>query len=135
VDPSNDNAILIDPPLPSAPLENYIVDIGKYPDSTDIEDQALFKSIFVYLNNQVTVVSGLSSTQFIIDNADLSKLAVGYQVKIHDDTYTKNSVLTKITDITGTTITVDTALGFTPLLGDKIELLGYPDGGKPYLYL
>lgn len=135
VDPSNDNALLIEPALPSVPLDNYIIDIIKYPVSTDPEISAIYKNIYVFWNKQLPVESGISQTVFTIPTGMASFPKVGYQVFIHNDTYTRKSIRTEITAISGNQITVKDALGFIPVLDDKIEYLGYPDQGKPYTWL
>lgn len=135
VDRNNSNALLIEPALPSAPLENYIVDIIKYPTSTDPEVAALYKNIYVFWNKQLPVEAGISQTVFTIPIAMASFPKVGYQVFIHNDDYTRKSVKTEIVDISSNQITVKAALGFVPQADDKIEYLGYPDGSKPYVWL
>ena len=135
VDPLDDYALLISPALSSAPLENYLVDIADYSTSTDANVDALQKAMFVYWNNQLTVQSGISQTQFTVSAPALADIKVGYVVKIHDDIYNYQSSERIVTDISGTQITVDQPLGLLPSLGDKIELLGFVDGGKPYRWL
>ncbi|HEY9705638.1 MAG TPA: hypothetical protein V6C58_24580 [Allocoleopsis sp.] len=135
LDPSNINGILLDSTLSMAPSENYIVDVTTYPTSAGPELDALIKRSYVFWNNQAEVLTGISSSQFTVDVAWLPDLAVGYRVYLHDETYNYQSDDLVITDITGTTITVDGDLGFTPVAGDKIEILGWPDGGAGYLWL
>lgn len=135
VDPLDDYALLISPDLPSAPLEDYIVDIATYSTSTDPEVDALQKAMFVYWNNQLEVLTGISQTQFTVSAPALADIKVGYLVKIHDLIYNYQSAERVVTDITGTTITVDQPLGFIPNASDKIELLGFVDGGQPFRWL
>lgn len=135
LDPSDDNAILLDTALSGLPLDGYIVDIPKYPTSSDPTVNSIYKNIYVYQTNQVPIVSGISQTQFTIDNANLPDVAVGYLVFIHSNDFALESETTIITDITGTTITVNKPLGFTPSLDQKIELLGFFDQGRPYIIL
>lgn len=135
LDPANDDGIILDPPLPSAPIDGYIIDVAKYPDSIDASLNAFVKLLHVSWNNQITVVTGISQTQFTVSAPDALDIKVGYQVKIHDDHYTYQSITAKVANVTGVTITVDVALGITPQPLDRIELLGWPDSGPSYLWL
>lgn len=135
LDPANDNGIILEPALPSAPPDGYYIDVAKYPTSTNPELNALVKLLHVSWNKQMTVVTGISQTQFTVSALDAANIQVGYQVKIHDDHYNYQSVTTKVTDVTGVTVTVNGALGLVPSSQDKIELLGYKDGGQPFLWL
>ena len=80
---------------------------------------------------QLTVVSGISATQFTVSAGDAAKMSVGQEVQIHSADYSVDSVDVEVTNITGTTITT-TAIGFTPAAGQLVELVGFLDSGKPY---
>lgn len=134
ISPTDDNALIIDP-ISIAPLENYVVDIPRYGTSTDPSDLSIYKNMFVYFDNQISIVSGASQTVFDISAGDLSKIKVNDLVFVHNQDFSLTSVETKVVDITGTTITVENNLGFTPALDHKIELLGFNDGGSPYRIL
>jgi hypothetical protein len=135
LNPINDDSIILDAPLSLAPLENYILDIVDYPQNADPEDQALSKTLYVFYNQQSLVLTGISQTQFTVDVGSLPDFAVGYLIYTHDKNYNNKSVERTITDITGTTITVNDALGYIPAVGDKVEILGWPDGGSGYRIL
>jgi hypothetical protein len=91
--------------------------------------------MFVFWNRQMSVVSGISTTQFNVSLLDAAEIKVGFIVKIHDDLYNYQSSERIVVDVTGTVVTVDADLGLTPILADKIELLGFADNGKPYRWL
>jgi hypothetical protein len=135
IDPNYENGVILSPALSTAPSENYILDIAKYGVGTDLTFNALSKVLYAFFDLQLTVTGGSSQTVFTVSAPDAAKIKVGYIVKIHDVDYTNQSVERNVTNVTGTTITVDDALGFTPSNGQKIELLGFPDGGKPYRIL
>lgn len=135
LDSSDDNALLLDTALSAAPLDGYIVDIPAYPASADPSINSIYKNIFVFFDNQIPIVSGISETQFTIASAFLPDIAVGYQVFIHSKDFTLKSQTRIVTNITGNTITVNDSLGFIPALDQKIELLGFPDNGKSYIVL
>ena len=135
LNPTDDDSIILDTALSSAPLENYIVDIVSYPQNANAEDQALSKALYVFFNNQIEVVTGISQTQFTVGPSSLVDIQVGYIVRIHNKSYSNYSVERNVTDITGTTITVSGDLNYVPGAGDKIELLGFQDNGVPYRWL
>lgn len=135
IDPANDNGLIITPALPIIPLENYIVDVANYSTSTSSTDQSAAKSVFVYWNNEIPVLTGISQTEFTISNSYLTDIKIGFSIMVHSPNYSNTSKNVKVIGITGTTITVDTALGFVPSPQDKIERLGFVDDGKPYLWL
>lgn len=135
IDPANPSGIIVSPALSTPPNEDYVVDIAAYSASTDPLDEALSKALYCSWNNQITITSGTSGTVFDVGLSDAADLAVGYLIYVHSDDYTNQSAEVLITDITGTQITVDTDLGFTPASGDKIEVLNYIDGGYGYRFL
>lgn len=134
INPTDANAVLLDSPLSSPPSEDYIFEVANYSTSLDPEDQSLMKSMFVFRNNQVNVLAGISTTQLIVSVSDVADLAVGQPVRIHDDLYT-NDFETTISNITGTTLTFASAAPFVAALNYKLNLLGWPDKGQPYRYI
>lgn len=135
LNPADDNSIILDSALPTIPLENYVVDIVSYPQNANPEDQALSKALYVFWNQQLSVLTGISQTQFTVSVPALAEIKVGYLVRIHNKDYSNFSTEQTVTDITGQTITVGGALGYVPSADDKIELLGYLDGGQPYRFV
>jgi len=115
--------------LPSAPLEGYVVDLIQY--QTIGEDLA--KTIYCYFNNVITVTSAVSQTVFNV--SDATKIKVGYIVMVHSKDYANKSREAFVTNVTGSTVTVDVALGYVPSSLDRVDLLGFEDGGRPYRIL
>jgi hypothetical protein len=130
-DPGNKYKMLVDPPLPTPPDEDFIIDIPYY-DNDSPEEGAKYKLMFCHFNPQVLVVSAASGTQFTIGGGDVSKFFVGSILRVHSTDYSVDSSEVQVSDITGNTITVDTDLGFTPLAGYEIDLVGFQDEGLPY---
>lgn len=117
--------------LSVAPGEDYIVELADYDESSDdINDLA--KTIHGSFNRQLTVLAGLNSTSFTVSGA--SELTENTKIRIHSQDFTSDSSDVEITDITGSTITVDD-MGFTPTSSDLVDRISYTDGGDPYLYL
>jgi hypothetical protein len=115
--------------LPSAPLEGYVVDLIQY----QTTGQDLAKAIYCYFNNVITVTSAASQTVFNV--SDASKIKVGYIVLVHSKDYANKSREAFVTNVTGSTVTVDVALGYLPISTDRVDLLGFVDGGRPYRIL
>lgn len=125
-DPGNDNIMQVFPALSSPPPSGYIVDSANY-DNVD----SYQKAAYVHIDPSVSVTGGSSNTVFTV--SDPSVFFVGSILKVHDTIYTTESVEATVTDVTGSTITVDTNLGFTPVNGQIVELIGFvSDEGLPY---
>ncbi len=136
--PSDDFLMILDDPVPFPVLDDYIVDIAQYPDNADPEDQQMAKRIFVYTNPTVEVLAGISDTQFTVAGLDADKFLEGAILLVRgqgDEKWDVVSPEVRVTDVTGSTITVSDSLGFTPAAGYEIDLIGFKDGGAPYRYL
>lgn len=73
-----------------------------------------------------TVVSGVSNTQFTMSAADCAKFTSGWEIVIQDSKARQKGSNVTITDITGTTVTID-SLGQTPVAGDLVRFADYSD--------
>jgi len=131
----NLNAIEITPALSISPPEKHTIDIADYSTSTDPTVNALYKLIHAHITPSVTVVSGVSSTVFTVSAGDALKFNVGLPVLIHNADFTIESIEALVVSVVSTTITVDTALGFTPAAGQTVELIGFADLGQPYRFI
>ena len=125
--------------LSGAPLEDYIVECPEYGSGTDSNVKSFFKAIHVFVDPLVTVVAGVDNFSFEVSPADISKFTEGNPVEVRNDDFSVTSTndtdsLPTVTNInTGTNIiTVSRDLGFTPVAGYSIELIGFLDGGAPY---
>ena len=131
VDPNNKNALLLDSPLPFTPTENMIVEFPEYNDtSADIDSD--YKLQFGYLTARAEITSVASDSQFDVLNP--TKLVAGSSVYVHAENYSQSSFGNdrKIIDITGSTITLDSDLPYTPVIGDFVDGSNYADGGFVY---
>ena len=90
---------------------------------------------FSYIDPTLTVVSGISDTQFTVSSGDAAKLVAGNEIKIHNLDYSINSNDVAIDTIISNTVTMKASLGFTPAAGQKIELVGFLDGSSGYRVL
>jgi len=133
--PGDDYKMIVNPPLSAPPLEDYIIDIALYGNTTDKTVNEKYKLIHCYIEPQVSVASGSSSTVFDVDGGDIGKFFVGSILRVHDFDYSDDSPEVRILTIVGNTITVDAALGFTPNNTHYIDLIGFIDEGLPYRYI
>jgi hypothetical protein len=132
IDPTDPTALLVTPALSFTPGENYIVDVATYPTSSDLAVDQTWKQTWNHIDPTVAVVSGTSDTVFTVGGGDIFKFLVGARVSVHNSDYSLNSPERSIVDITVNTITVDGSLGFTPSPGEKVEVIGFLDGGGAY---
>lgn len=117
-DPSNNYKMFISgfASLPGS-FTGLIIDIPNYPSDSDKLTDAIYKAIHVFASPIVPVVSGvgLSQSQFVVGSGDIAKLFVGCAVRIFNSDYSisnLNDIL--VSDITGTTVTLASPLGFMP---------------------
>lgn len=134
INPSDPNALQVEPPLAFAATEDMIVDIAPYPDNDNPEDDAIAKAIYVFTNPTVAVVSGVDNFSFNVDISEVPLFKAGKVLIVHNEDYTILSPEVKVLSVVGTLITVDADLGFTAVSGQEVELIGYKDGGAPYRY-
>ncbi len=140
---SRSDAIDITPALSITPPEDYLVDLPDYPTSTDASERAVMKGIHCFFTPRVDVVSGDSGTVFEVGAGDIGKFLVGGFVRVHNPDFSvdsRDSLVEddpQITDVDGGTnkITVDADMGFTPLAGYEVDLIGFADAGAPYRLL
>ena len=139
-DPVNPYKMLVSPALGFSPLAGYSVEIDNYPTSTDASVNQMYKNVHAYLGYSLSVVTGISTTQFTVSPTDIAKFLPGGTVRIHNAAYTIDSgtdtdhfVLTA--DSGTNTVTLKTALTFTPATGQIIDLIGYADGGGAYRFV
>lgn len=122
--PSNDSVMIVDPPVATPPLENYIVDIPTYDEADPIH-----KTIHCYFDPQLTVTANATVLNQITVNLPLlvfpgSVIKVGTQPEV------------TVESIAGSVLTLNTNLDSLALTGDKVELVGFvSDFGLPYRIL
>lgn len=126
---TNRNFLIVSPALPSAPSSGYNIEIPEYEANEDL----LYKSLFTYFNPQINITTSVSTTQF---RCSTSFLFVGAVIYVSSPTYNRDSFEVEdveITNISGTLVTVNKSLGFTPQVGDHVELVGFvSDEGAAY---
>jgi hypothetical protein len=135
ISPSNKYKMTVSPALSFVPQENDIIDLAEYPDNDSKTDQNLAKAIHAYLTPQVFVESAASDLIFNVPTVDADKFLPGALVLIHNDAYSILSPECEIDSVAGQTITLKTSLGFTPSAGQRIDVIGFKDGGAAYRFV
>ncbi|MBO9666958.1 MAG: hypothetical protein J7501_09110 [Bdellovibrio sp.] len=130
------NTMKVSPPLPGAPGEDWVVECPAYQDNDEMD---LWKTLHVFLNPQIKVVTGISTTKIQVPPEDIGKFYVGSPVRIHAEDYSVDSKdvdnKVKEIDLIDNVIALARALEFTPAEGYLIDLVGFPDRGAPYRLL
>ena len=132
---ANDYEMLIEP-ITFAPSSGYVVRLPYYDQITE-NDSLVLKQIHPFWTPQLVITNVISPTVFEVSLLDASRIFVDAVVRVHSDDYVRDSGLTarRVVSISGQEITV-TDLGFTPLVGDKIDLIGFvSDNGAPYAWI
>tara|TARA_R110000868_G_C10972634_1_gene770649 strand:+ start:28430 stop:30871 length:2442 start_codon:yes stop_codon:yes gene_type:complete len=134
LDNVTNNGLTLDPPLPSAPLAGYYVELAKYTDYTDEELDLIVKLTHTFTMPSSLLTAVADNKTFDIDPTEIANYTVGMQINVHAEDYTLDSDLRIIDDITGNTITLDEDLDISPAVGHRLEVYSYSDA-KGYRYL
>lgn len=127
-DPSSLSKIIVEE-LDIAPSEGFTLELPQYDDADD-----LVKIQHGFFNPEINVTGGTSQTVFTVD--DSSNIFVDSIIVIHSRDWATESKEVIVIDITGLTITVNLDLGFTPVNGLFIGLVGFKtDLRVPYRIL
>jgi hypothetical protein len=131
-DPANAYKMILKSAIAYTPVAGDIVDVDSYGTGTDPTFNEVAKTFFTFIDPTLTAVTGIDQTHFTVSPGDAAKLALGQPVIVHNAGYTLQSPEVNVKTIAGTTIEVTKALGFVPSAGQKIEGVGFMDGGNPY---
>lgn len=135
IDASTENVLTVAPAFPVAPGAGWVVDIAKYPTSTDPNIDSYLKKVYAHFTPDIVVVSDISNAQFTVAATDADKFLIGNPIYYHSYDYSVISSETLISGIAGSTISVDPAFDVVPSGQGRVGLIGYLDGGKPYRYV
>lgn len=134
-DPTDPFKMLLNAALNFTPSVNDVVECDNYGTGTDPSFNAGFKASFAFIDPSLTVTSGTSGTVFHVSSGDAAQLVVGLPIFVRNSDWSVVSPEVRVTDVTGTTVTVSATLGFTPSAGEIVELVGFQDGGGAYRIL
>lgn len=132
---STANVLTVAPAFPVAPSNGWVVDIAKYPTSTDPNIDSYLKKVYAHFTPDIVVVSDISNAQFTVAASDAGQFKIGNQIYYHSYDYSVISSETLISGIAGSTISVDPAFDVVPSGQGRVGLIGYLDGGAPYRYV
>jgi hypothetical protein len=120
------------PALPFVPLDDYVVDIISYPNTTDPDDSSLYKLIHAFIDPTLAVLAGSTTTVIQLSAGDAAKCTAGQFVIVHNTDFSYLSEEIEIQSVGPTSITLVDPLGSAPSAGFQVELIGFIDGGGPY---
>ena len=133
-DPGSENTAICSPALSAPPAEDYIFDSPTYDDGSG-DTLLTMKDMYCFITPKLTVTGVTDSTIFEVSVSDAAKLFAGASIEVHNSTYTSADEGT-IDSVVGTTVTLKSALSYTPNINDEIDLIGFVgDSGKPYRIL
>lgn len=133
--PGDNYTMQVSPALPTPPLAGYLVDMPEYPTGAN-DFGAPWRNAHAFFVPEVLVASGISATQFTVGAGDIGKFFVGSPVLVHNSDYSSASPEVTVSAIAGTTITVNSSLGFTPNSTYSVSLIGFSDDeGDPYRWI
>lgn len=135
VDPSDSYKLLLSPPLSFVPLANYILDIIDYPTTTNPADEQKLKLFFSYISPSLPVVTGISTNQFTLSVLNAARVVPNQLVLIRNVNYSIISDEIAVDNVVGVTVTLKTAISFTPSAGQFVEIVGYKDNQSGYRIL
>ena len=130
-DSSSPHTAIVSPALSSPPSEDFIFDSPLYDDGTS-DAMAMMKDMYLFVNPTLDITGVTDSSTFTVSVSDAAKLFADATIEVHNSTYTEAEEAV-VDSVVGTTVTLKTALSFTPTTDHKINLVGFAsDSGKPY---
>lgn len=122
----------INPPIPVAPGEDWVVEAINYPNDPNPNFQAFWKQRHAFFSPQVPVLAGVSNVRFTVANANVFRFFIGSIVRVHNYDYSIDSPERTVIDIIGDDIIVNESLGFIPDNTQFVDLIGFPDQTQAY---
>ena len=111
INPSDPNKLNIQPALTLAPGEDYIIESPNY-DDTNSKTDSFYKAQHVVPQKEISVTSGIGTTQFNTSVPDSAYLVVNDNILMHSADYSDEIEVTVLGNTAGL-ITVED-MGFTP---------------------
>lgn len=131
IDPTNKDGLIV-AGLSFAPTENMIVDVINYPASTNRNAAREYKALYSFYSKQLVLAEDSSdSTHIEFDPSDISNIVIGTKLRVHNYSYSNDSGEVEIKGIVGNIVEVDD-MGFTPVQGDFVDNICFPDKGTAY---
>jgi hypothetical protein len=135
LDPNDVNRLPFVTSLPFTPTAGMIVDVARFPASTDPEYQAKSKLINAYMSPSVPVVSAIDLQTFVVDAGDIGKFSAGRLVTVHNADFSHSSAEMTVESVIGNNVKLTTALTFSPDNTHRVEFIGFADASGAYRLL
>jgi hypothetical protein len=131
----NENAITLNPALPSTPPTDAIFELDIYGDQPINEAGDLVKIKYCFTMEQKNIVSAVDGQTFDVD--DTEGLFEGQKITVHAGDYAEDNFpeTATIDNINLNTITLESALSFVPTANYKLETYSFSDGKDGYVAL
>lgn len=134
-DSGSPNVLTLAEALPFTPTAGMIVDVARYPVSTDPAEQSLAKLIGCYLAPSVPIVAAVDLQTFTVSPSDIGKFSAGRVVMVHNVDYSNASDEMVVDSVAGNDVTLTAALTFSPDSTHRVEFIGFPDDTGAYRLL
>lgn len=118
-------------------FSSAILDVPNY-DELNTSNDALYKALHPFWNCSAEVTIGVSDVAFEVSAGDLPKFFVGATIRVFATDYSQDSkeIQLRVKEIAGSVITLNASMGFYPLPGYRVELIGFAsDQGTPYVWV
>lgn len=133
LDPQTQNGLIVSPALSTAPSADYVLEFADYESHTSSEVTDDLKLRYVFNMRQATINSVTSTTVFDVDDA--TSLYDGQTIAIHSPDFVRGYEDKVIDTVVGTTVTLTTALSYTPQVNDVVDHFMFQDTGRGYGFL
>jgi hypothetical protein len=136
-DPADPLIATVSPAITDPSLTGFVLDVPNY-DDLNLTNDALYKALHPFWNCSAEVSATVDDVSFEVSAGDLPKFFVGATVRVFAPDYSQDSKLIqlRVKEISGSTIVLNSSMGFFPLPGYRVELIGFAsDQGTPYVWV
>jgi hypothetical protein len=132
----SDNVLALQEPLSISPIDGLVVDVAFYPsDTTDPLDQKLSKLLYAYFTPSIEIVTVSDFDNVEVAASDIGVFSLNQPILAHNENYSRLTEETTVVEIIGNNVIVDPRFIPSPSDGDRLEGIGFLDGGGPYRYI
>ena len=134
-DSSNPYRVFVSPALSFTPSDGFTMDVPSYPDSTDVNEQAMNKLLWAHWDSHVQITTASDTTSFDVATSDIDLFTIGNTVIVHNEDYSLLSNELPVLSIVGNTIIVDGDIGFVASDACSVDGISFKDHGGWYRIL
>jgi hypothetical protein len=127
----------VSPAITEPDLTGFIMDVPNY-DDLNLTNDAIYKSLYAFWNCSAEVSATVNEEEFEVSAGDLPKFFVGATIRVFAPDYSQDTkeIQLRVKEIVGNTIVLNSSMGFFPLPGYRVELIGFAsDDGTPYVWV